>query len=158
MTDSGIDRRTLCGAIGAALFAIHPLGVESVAWVAERKNVLSMVLYLAAGVVGVPWFERHTHGWGGPSFGYIIGFVVAAAVVGELARRGNDRQIVSTIGLMTLGSALVYLCGATWLAHDLHLSASKAVALGVTPFLIGDAVKAAVAAVVLPATWRLVRR
>lgn len=122
------------------------------------RGALSMTLYLAAGVAGVPWFERHTHGWGGPSFGYVIGFVVAAAVVGALARRGNDRQVVSTIGLMALGSALVYLCGATWLAHDLHLSASKAVAEGVTPFLIGDAVKAAVAAVVLPATWRLVRR
>jgi biotin transport system substrate-specific component len=122
------------------------------------RGALSMLLYLAAGVAGVPWFERHTHGWGVPSFGYIIGFVVAAAVVGELARRGNDRQVVSTIGLMALGSALVYLCGATWLAHDLNLSTSKAISLGVTPFLIGDAIKAAVAAVVLPATWRLVRR
>jgi biotin transport system substrate-specific component len=122
------------------------------------RGGLSMLLYLAAGVAGVPWFERHTHGWGGADFGYIVGFVVAAAVVGELARRGNDRQVVSTIGLMALGSALVYLCGATWLAHDLHLSASRAVSLGVTPFLIGDAVKAAAAAVVLPAAWRLVRR
>ena len=122
------------------------------------RGAVSMLLYLAAGVAGVPWFERHTHGWSVPSFGYIIGFVVAAAVVGELARRGNDRQIVSTIGLMALGSALVYVCGATWLAYDLHTSAAKAISLGVTPFLIGDAVKAAVAAVILPAAWRLVRR
>lgn len=122
------------------------------------RGALSMLLYLAAGVAGVPWFERHTHGWDVPSFGYIVGFVVAAAVVGELARRGNDRHVVSTIGLMVLGSALVYLCGATWLAHYLHVSATRAVSLGVTPFLIGDAVKAAAAAVVLPATWRLVRR
>ena len=62
------------------------------------RGALSMLLYLAAGVAGVPWFERHTHGWDSPNFGYIIGFVVAAAVVGELARRGNDRQVVSTIG------------------------------------------------------------
>lgn len=122
------------------------------------RGVLSMVLYLAAGSLGVPWFADHAHGWGGPSFGYILGFVVAAAVVGELARRGNDRHIVSTIGLMALGSALVYGVGATWLAHNLGLSAAKAVSLGVTPFLIGDALKAAVAALVLPAAWRLARR
>jgi biotin transport system substrate-specific component len=122
------------------------------------RGAVSMLLYLAAGVAGVPWFEQHTHGWSQPSFGYIIGFVAAAAAVGELARRGNDRQVVSTIGLMALGSALVYLFGATWLAHDLHWSASHAISKGVTPFLVGDAIKAAVAAVVLPATWRLVRR
>lgn len=122
------------------------------------RGVLSMVLYLAAGSLGVPWFADHAHGWGGPSFGYILGFVVAAAVVGELARRGNDRHIVSTIGLMALGSALVYGVGATWLAHNLGLSAAKAVSLGVTPFLIGDALKAAAAALVLPAAWRLARR
>src|ERR1700754_181003 len=56
------------------------------------RGLLSMLLYLLVGVAGVPWFENHTHGWGGPSFGYIIGFVVAAGVVGELARRGNDRS------------------------------------------------------------------
>ena len=122
------------------------------------RGALSMLLYLAAGVAGAPWFENHTHGWNTPSFGYIIGFVVAAAVVGELARRGNDRQVLSTIGLMALGSALVYVVGATWLAHDLHVSTSKAISLGVTPFLIGDAVKAGIAALILPATWRLVRR
>jgi biotin transport system substrate-specific component len=122
------------------------------------RGALSMLLYLAAGVAGVPWYANHHHGWGGPNFGYIIGFVVAAAVVGELARRGNDRHIVSTIGLMALGSALVYVCGATWLAHDLHTSASTAISEGVTPFLIWDVAKAAVAAVVLPTTWRLVRR
>lgn len=121
------------------------------------RGAVSMLLYLLAGVAGVPWYADHDHGWGGPSFGYIIGFVVAAAVVGELARRGNDRQVVSTIGLIALGSALVYACGATWLAHDLHLSTTKAISLGVTPFLIGDVVKAAVAALILPATWRLVR-
>ena len=122
------------------------------------RGVLSMLLYLLAGVVGVPWYASHAHGWGGPSFGYIIGFVVAAGVVGELSRRGNDREVLSTIGLMALGSAIVYVFGATWLASDLHLSAQKAIDLGVTPFLVTDALKLAAAGLVLPAAWRLVRR
>ncbi len=122
------------------------------------RGVLSMALYMLAGGAGLPWFASHSHGWGGPSFGYIIGFVVAAGVVGELARRGNDRQVLSSLGLLAVGSAIVYVIGATWLAHDLHLSAQKAVELGVTPFLLTDALKLAVAAVVLPGAWTLVRR
>lgn len=122
------------------------------------RGALSMLVYLLAGVVGVPWFASHAHGWGGPSFGYIIGFVVAAGAVGELSRRGNDRQVLSTIGLMAFGSAIVYVFGATWLAADLHVGAQKAVDLGVTPFLVTDALKLAAAGLVLPAAWRLVRR
>lgn len=122
------------------------------------RGVLSMLLYLLAGVAGVPWFASHAHGWGGPSFGYILGFVVAAGVVGELSRRGNDRQVLSTVGLMALGSAIVYVFGATWLAADLHVGAQKAIDLGVTPFLVTDALKLAAAGLVLPGAWRLVRR
>lgn len=122
------------------------------------RGAVSMLLYLLAGVAGVPWFESHTHGWGGPSFGYILGFVVAAGVVGELARRGNDRQVLSTVGVMVVGLAIVFVFGATWLAGDLHVSAKRAVDLGVTPFLVGEALKLAVAGLALPATWRAVRR
>jgi biotin transport system substrate-specific component len=122
------------------------------------RGVLSMALYMVAGGAGLPWFADHEHGWGGPTFGYIVGFVVAAGVVGELARRGNDRQVLSSLGLLAVGTAIVYVIGATWLAHDSHLSAQKAVQYGVTPFLITDALKLAVAAVVLPGAWTLVRR
>jgi biotin transport system substrate-specific component len=122
------------------------------------RGALSMLLYLLAGVAGMPWFANHSHGWGGPSFGYIIGFVVAAGVVGALAKRGADRQVLSTLGLMALGSAIVYIVGATWLANDLHLSAQKAVSLGVEPFLVTDSLKLAVAALAFPAAWRLTRR
>jgi biotin transport system substrate-specific component len=124
----------------------------------SMRGAVSMLLYLVAGVAGVPWFESHTHGWGGPSFGYILGFVVAAGVVGELARRGNDLEVLSAVGMMVVGLAIVFVFGATWLANDLHVSAQKAVDLGVTPFLIGEVLKLAVAGLVLPATWRAVRR
>jgi biotin transport system substrate-specific component len=121
------------------------------------RGILSMIVYLAAGAAGVPWYADHHHGWGGATFGYIIGFVVAAGIVGELARRGNDRTILSTIGLMLLGDAVVFAVGTTWLGYDLHLSAADAIAAGVTPFLLWDAAKIVVAALVLPGAWRLVR-
>lgn len=123
------------------------------------RGFLSMLVYLAAGSAGVPWFAHHAHGWAAdPSFGYIIGFLLAAAFVGTLARQGHDRNIVSTVGLLALGDALLLTVGTCWLAIDLHVSASQAVSLGVTPFLVGDAVKIGVAALALPTAWRLVRR
>ncbi|MET9965420.1 biotin transporter BioY [Streptomyces sp. NPDC006356] len=121
------------------------------------RGAASMLLYLAAGAAGVPWFADHASGLGGPTFGYVVGFVLAAALVGELARRGNDRSVVGTIGLMALGNTVVYLVGTTWLALDLHLDLQAAVAEGVTPFLVSDALKIAMAAGVLPLAWRGVR-
>jgi biotin transport system substrate-specific component len=106
----------------------------------------------------VPWYANHEHGFGGASFGYVIGFVIAAGVVGELARRGNDRSVVSSIGLMVLGDAVILTIGTIWLANYLHVPAAKAIELGVTPFLITDALKVTIAALALPAAWKLVRR
>ena len=122
------------------------------------RGVLSLSLYLLAGGLGVPWFAGQSHGWYVSSFGYILGFVIAAGIVGELARRGNDRSVLSAIGVMAVGEAVLLTIGTIWLANDLHISAAKAISYGVTPFLIGDAIKLAVAAVVFPAAWRLVRR
>jgi biotin transport system substrate-specific component len=122
------------------------------------RGLASMGLYLLAGGFGVPWFANHEHGFAGASFGYVIGFVVAAGIVGELARRGNDRSVVSAIGLMAVGDAVLLTIGTIWLANDLHVSGAKAIELGVTPFLIGDAIKLTIAAFVLPAAWKLARR
>jgi biotin transport system substrate-specific component len=122
------------------------------------RGVLSMLLYLLAGGFGVPWFASHNHGWHVTSLGYVIGFVVAAGVVGELARRGNDRSVLSAIGVMAIGEAILLVIGTVWLAYDLHVSAGKAVSYGVTPFLVGDAIKLGVAAIAFPAAWKLVRR
>lgn len=122
------------------------------------RGVLSMGLYLLAGGFGVPWYANHAHGFGGPTFGYIIGFVAAAGVVGELARRGNDRSVMSSIGLMVLGEAILLTIGTIWLAHDQHVAAARAIELGVTPFLITDALKLIIAALALPTAWKLVRR
>lgn len=122
------------------------------------RGTLSMLLYLVAGGLGLPWFAHGSAGWGGPSFGYVVGFVVAAAVVGWLSERRADRYVLSTAAQFVLGSALVYLVGAGWLAADLHLSAGQAFTLGVRPFLVTDAIKAALAALALPGAWSLIGR
>lgn len=120
------------------------------------RSTLAMALYLAVGVAGVPWFAHGTSGTGGPSFGYIIGFLVAAGVVGWLSERRADRHVLSTAAQFVIGSVIVYAIGATWLAIDLHLSMSQALRLGVRPFLATDAIKAGLAALVLPTAWALI--
>lgn len=115
-------------------------------------------LYVGAGALGVPWFASATAGLAGPSAGYLFGMLLAAPVAGLLAVRGADRHVVPTVALMALGSGLIYLVGTVWLAVSLHVGAGVAVRLGVVPFLAGDAVKAAAAALLLPAAWRLLRR
>ena len=124
--------------------------------VGSVRGLVAMLLYLVAGGLGLPWFAHGSAGWGGPSFGYVVGFVLAAAVVGRLSERRADRHVLSTAAQFVLGSVLVYLIGAGWLALDLHLTAHQAFALGVRPFLVTDAAKAALAALVLPGTWRLI--
>lgn len=122
------------------------------------RGSLSMALYLLAGMAGIPWFAGGASGVGGPAFGYLIGFVVAAALVGALARRGADRHVVTTLLLMVAGSVVIYVIGTVWLAADLHLDAIQAFDLGVRPFLVTDAIKLAVAALTFPSAWRLSRR
>jgi biotin transport system substrate-specific component len=123
-----------------------------------RRAFAALALYLVAGVVGVPWFAGHTSGAAAASFGYVIGFALAAPIVGALARRGGDRTPVRTLASMVVGNAVIYLFGVTYLAADLHVGAGTAVHLGLRPFLVGDAVKALVAAALLPSTWRLIER
>lgn len=115
----------------------------------------AMGLYLVAGTLGVPWFSEQRSGWEFASFGYIAGFVMAAVVVGALARRGVDRTVPGTAGLMVVGNLLIYAIGVSWLAVSLAVDLPTALGLGATPFLIGDALKIAVAAALLPAAWRL---
>lgn len=122
------------------------------------RAATSMTLYLALGVAGVPVFAGQGSGWAFSSFGYVIGYILAAVVVGALARRGADRRPTATVGATLLGSLCVYACGVPWLMGFLGVDLGRALALGVVPFLIGDAVKSVAAAMVLPGTWKLVGR
>jgi len=117
-----------------------------------------MALYLLAGLAGVPWFTDASAGWHSASFGYVIGFVVAAAVVGRLAARGGDRTPLRTLATMLTGTAVIYALGVPWLMTYTGADLSAALGLGVLPFLLGDALKMLLAAGLLPAAWSLINR
>ena len=123
-----------------------------------RRAVPSMLVYLLVGMAGVPWFTGGGSGTGAPTLGYVAGFVLAAALVGALAARGGDRTPARTALTMLLGTLVIYLVGVPYLAAALDTGLGDAVARGMRPFLLGDALKVALAAGLLPAAWTLVRR
>ena len=123
-----------------------------------RRAGAALLLYAVAGVAGVPWFADHSSGYASASFGYIIGFFFAAVLCGYLAERGADRSVLRSVPAMLAAEVVIYAFGLTWLAIDLHLGASATIADGLTPFLAGDAIKAALAAGLLPAAWWLAGR
>lgn len=123
-----------------------------------RRGFLSLALYALVGMAGVPWFSEGTSGPGGASFGYVLGMLLAATVVGALARRGGDRSVLRTAGTMAVGSLIIYAVGVPYLALSTGMPMSAAVAAGLVPFLVGDALKAALAMGALPASWKLVGR
>ena len=122
----------------------------------SRRGAASMGLYLVAGVAGVPWFTQQQSGWAFASFGYVVGFVLAAYLVGRLAERGADRTVLRSVGLMVLGNLAIYAVGVPGLVLIAGMGLGQALVAGVVPFLIGDALKIALAAGLLPATWKLV--
>ncbi len=123
-----------------------------------RRAGAALLLYAVAGVAGVPWFADHSSGYASASCGYIIGFFAAAVLCGYLAERGADRSVLRSVPAMLAAEVVIYTFGLTWLAIDLHLGASATIADGLTPFLAGDAIKAALAAGLLPAAWWLAGR
>lgn len=122
------------------------------------RGLLSLLLYTLAGMAGVPWFAEGNAGVAAPSFGYVLGMLLAAGVVGELARRGGDRRALRTAGTMAVGTLVIYAVGVPYLALATGMTAAEAVATGLVPFLVGDVLKAVLAMGMLPTAWRLVGR
>lgn len=121
-------------------------------------GLVSVGAYLALGAAGLPLFAGSASGLAylvGPTGGYLLGFVLAATLLGYLARRGWDRGVLSCALMMMLASAVIYVPGVLWLKQVLGIGWSAALAAGVTPFLVGDLVKVAIAASALPGAWRL---
>jgi len=123
-----------------------------------RKGAASLLLYLIAGLIGLPVFHGGTSGAAvvlGPTGGYLIGFVVAAWLIGVLAARGLDRRIPTALLAFLAGEAVIYLFGVAWLSF--FLGWKGALIGGLLPFLLGDALKLVAAALLLPAAWKIAR-
>jgi biotin transport system substrate-specific component len=121
----------------------------------------SLLLYLLIGIAGAPVYAEHKHGWdvfSGATGGYIVGFVVAAALTGYLAERGWDRRFSSAVSVMLTGNVVIYGFGLLWLHHSLGVNWPDALEYGLYPFVPGDIVKLYLAALALPGAWKLVER
>jgi biotin transport system substrate-specific component len=121
----------------------------------------TMAMYLVVGGIGYGVFAGHASGWDVLKFssatgGYLVGMLVAAALVGALADRGWDRKVPWALVTMVLGNVVIYAFGFVWLQHALGFTAGQTWHAGVRPFLPGDAIKIALAAGLLPAAWKLV--
>ena len=135
-----------------------------------RRSLITVALYLLIGIAGAPIFAEGTSGLvrigtvqGGvlalaPTGGYLLGFLVAGGLVGRLAELGWDRRIGGSLAAMVLGNVVIYIVGVPWLMAALNAPIGRALELGLYPFLLGDALKLALAAGLLPVGWWLVRR
>jgi len=124
----------------------------------SRRGAASMILYVLAGAIGLPVYAEQSSGFDtliGATGGYLVGFIVAAYVVGRLAELRWDRNVAKSVIGFVLGSATIYLFGVLGLMINLDMSLASAITNGVVPFLIWDALKAAVAGLLMPAAWKL---
>jgi len=135
-------------------FAVLLSGAALGSW----RGLAAMLLYLVLGGMGLPIFSRGTAGLSAGAGGYLVGFVGAAWLVGRLCERGWDRRPLSCALAMAAGSAVLYACALPWLVVFLGMSSLHAVAVGLLPFLPGDALKIALAAGLLPGAWRVLSR
>lgn len=121
------------------------------------RGGLSQLIYLIFGLAGIPWFSR---GGGiayifSPTFGFVIGFVFAAFLVGFLCERGWDRNLKKSILAMLIGNVVLYIPGLLWLAR--FVGPEKVLAVGLYPFIVGDLVKLLFTSSLLPLAWKIVK-
>ena len=124
-----------------------------------RLGLASVIAYLVEGAAGLPVFAGGGSGLvtlTGPTGGYLVGFALAAAIVGSAAERGWDRHLVTALAAMLLGEVAIYLCGLPWLAR--FVPAGRVLDLGLFPFIPGDLFKMVLAALALPTAWRFAGR
>ena len=164
----------IAGALVVALSARIVIPTEPVPFTAQtlgvlivggalgfRRGALALLLYLAVGALGLGVFANGDAGVDkllGATGGYLIGFVVAAAIVGRLAELGWDRHIGGSLAAMAIGTAVIYAIGVPWLKVTLGIPWETAVAEGMTKFLLWDATKVVLAAGLFPAAWWVIGR
>ena len=130
-----------------------------------RRGALSQLVYWFAGLTGLPFYSGGAGGWEkgtGATMGYLIGFIVASGAIGYLAERKHDRNFATSLPAMLLGSTIIYAFGAAWLSIHLNLPLANgeqnAISLGVAPFLVGDLLKALVAAGCTTSVWAAISK
>lgn len=126
-----------------------------------RLGALTTGAYALLGLAGLPLFAGGGSGLAyllGPTGGYLVGFVVAAGLLGMLAQRGWDKTYVRAAGAMLLATGVIYLFGVGWLTVALGGDLSAALAAGLAPFVVGDLIKLGVAVTLLPTAWHLLGR
>ena len=124
-----------------------------------RLGSLAVVAYLLEGVLGLPVFAGFKSFWTGGAFGatsgYLLGFMLAALVLGWFADKGWTKNIFLIVAAMLIATVLIYIPGVLWLEKFFP---GHGIDYGLTPFLISDVIKAAIAAVLLPSVWAFVNR
>jgi biotin transport system substrate-specific component len=134
-----------------------------------RRGSLATLLYLVMGLF-LPVYAQHRSGPEiigslrdgqlvlGATGGYLVGFVVASALVGRLAELGWDRRLIGSVAAMAIGNVVIYAIGLPWLALAAGYQPTEAVAKGLVPFVFGDVLKLLMAGVLLPVGWWVVAR
>lgn len=126
-----------------------------------RRGAAALTSYMVLGLAGVPWFAEAGGGPAmllAPSFGYIIGFIAAAATAGWFAERAWDRRPVLAMVGFCLATVMPFVVGVPYMATVLGLSDPATIAAyGITPFIVPGLIKAGLAAAVFPLAWRLIR-
>lgn len=120
------------------------------------RGAISMALYALVGALGLPVFSEASHGLGvlfGATGGYIVGFVLAAALTGYLAERTWGKSFLGGLVSYFAGSVAVFAVGLPWLGFTLGLTVEQTLAAGLYPFIIGGVIKAVIAAGVIRAGW-----
>jgi biotin transport system substrate-specific component len=123
-------------------------------------GALSQVVYLMLGVFGLPVFSGGKAGFGvllGPTGGYLVGFIFGAWIIGHVSRLKKDPGIVWMVAAIAAGHIIIYALGVLQLSYIAHLGIRKALAVGVLPFLPGDAAKAVIAALIVRRAARTIR-
>jgi biotin transport system substrate-specific component len=126
-----------------------------------NRGALGQLTYVSLGLVGLPFYADGESGWDvvwGATGGYLVGFIIAAYVIGKMAEARLDRSPLKALPLFTIGSLIIFAIGVPWLAVSADISLAKAIDLGFVPFIPGGIIKALLAAGLLPTAWRLVDR
>ena len=131
--------------------SLGTLGALSVgATLGERRGLVSVAAYALLGIAGAPVFTGTNVGWAFASFGYILGYFLVAAIAGLAAQRGADRRVLTMAPTALASIFSVYVLGLAWMIPFAHMTLEQGLMKGFVPFIVGDLLKAAVAAGLFP--------